>query len=276
VGIRWRLLPRRHNAAVCTVVWTLVAFSGCATLEPDCSVVQTLPSLAHRGGLVFIADGAGDFRGTSQAVQKARAAEKLPLNLETFVWSHGYLRIFADQLDQSHARKQGQILAERVIACRQAYPDTAIYLLGHSAGCAVVLAAAEDLPPGSLERVILLAPSVPADYDIRPALKAVRESLDVFCSSQDVGYLRIGVWLSTLTNGRCHLAAGRTGFLPISKSADDARAYDKLRQHPWKPSLAWTGNLGGHYGCYQQGYLRAFVLPLLSTKRAEEQKSETR
>jgi pimeloyl-ACP methyl ester carboxylesterase len=142
-----------------------------------------------------------------------------------------------------------------------------IYLVGHSAGCAVVLAAAEALPPDSLDRILLFAPSVPADYDLRPALRSVSQGLDVFCSAQDGWYLKIGLWLTAVTRGRCRVAAGCTGFRPLSESAEDAQAYAKLFHHPWGPRLAWTGHEGGHFGYYQPGYLTGIVLPLLAVER---------
>ena len=49
--------------------------------------------------------------------------------------------------------------------------------------------------------------------------------------------------------------------------SEDVACYAKLRHYPWEPRLAWTGHEGGHFGCYQPGYLRAFVLPLLTRRR---------
>ena len=69
-------------------------------------------------------------------------------------------------------------------AYRQAYPGRKVYLVGHSAGCAVVLAAAERLPTDSVDRLILLAPSVCVTYDLRPALRTVRCGIDVFYSDR--------------------------------------------------------------------------------------------
>jgi pimeloyl-ACP methyl ester carboxylesterase len=224
--------------------------------------------VSRPGGLVFVADGAGDFRATSQALRQAITEEELPLTLETFLWSHGYLRIIADQTDLPYTRLQGHRLAGRVRDCRVLYPDTPIYLVGHSAGAAVVLAAAEALPPGYLDRVILLSPSTPADYDLRGALRAVRTGIDVFHSPADGWYLRCGVFLTGLVRGRLSAPSGRGGFEPAVCSAEDAASYAKLHQYPWGPWLSWTGHEGGHFGCYQQGYLRAFVIPLLATERS--------
>ena len=142
-------------------------------------------------------------------------------------------------------------------------PNQAIYLVGHSAGCAVVLVAMEGLPPGSVERVILLAPAVSADYDLRPALAGVRQTIDVFCSERDWAALRLGTGIIGTTDRHWTAPAGRVGFRTPEPGSP---LYAKLRQHPWHPSVAWTGNRGGHYDSYKPAYLRAYVLPLLAVK----------
>jgi len=93
------------------------------------------------------------------------------LLIETVLWSHGYGRYVTDHLDHANHLVQGARLAAEVIAYRQAYPGRKVHLVGHSAGCAVVLSAAERLPTGAVDDVILLAPSVWVSYDLRPALR---------------------------------------------------------------------------------------------------------
>src|SRR5262249_1730441 len=111
--------------------------------------------------------------------------------------------------------------------------------------------------------IILLAPSVPSGYDLRPALRSTRRGVVVFCSHYADWYLRVGLALTNTLCGRRFIAAGTVGFCPIIQSPGDAAGYAKLVHYPWSPLLAWTGHEGGHFGCYQQGYLRTFVLPLL-------------
>src|SRR5947207_1011475 len=107
-----------------------------------------------------------------------------------------------------------------------------------------------------------MAPSVSADYDLRPALLGVRDGLDVFCSARDWGYLGIGTALVGTSDRHWSAAGGRVGFRPRVERPEDVALYGRLRQHPWDPCLAWTGNRGGHYGTYQPEYLCAYVLPL--------------
>jgi pimeloyl-ACP methyl ester carboxylesterase len=240
--------------------------TGCATCAQDAGTLAFAQPLDPSVGLVLVADGAGDFRATSQALRDEINAEKLPLRVETFVWSHGYLRIFADQLGQRYARRQGQRLARLIAGVHHTAPQQRIIAVAHSAGCAVVLEAAAKLPPNSVDRIVLLAPSVPTDFDLRPALRCVREEIDVFSSSHDRGYLRASDFFTSLARCRLCTAAGSTGFQPILQAAEDVALYQKLRGFPWEPRLTWTGHDGGHFGYYQQGYLRNFVLPLLTGK----------
>jgi pimeloyl-ACP methyl ester carboxylesterase len=221
------------------------------------------PCAAQPPALVFVANGSGDFRTVSRNLVQAAVEAGVPLQIETFVWSRGYLRYLADHIDHANHVAQGRRLAAVVAATRQAYPCRRICLVGHSAGCAVVLAAAEALPPDSVDRIVLLAPSVCVQYDLRPALRAARAGIDVFHSGSDRWILGLGMRLVGTADRRCCEAAGQCGFVPVLGCPGDAALYARLRQHPWDPIVQWSGNNGGHYGSNQAGYLRAYVLPLL-------------
>jgi pimeloyl-ACP methyl ester carboxylesterase len=214
-------------------------------------------------GVVFTLDGSGNFQGTSAALRQALAEQRVPIRQETVVWSHGFGRVLADQIDYAHARAEGLKLAARVAALRQSCPETAVFLVGHSAGCGVVLAAAEALPPQCVDSIVLLSPSVSADYDLRPALRSVRRYVDVFASERDLAVLGVGTGLVGTADRKWTAPGGRTGFCPQVATPEDAALYQKLRQHPWHPCLAWTGHTGGHYGAVQPTFMRAYVVPLL-------------
>ena len=72
----------------------------------------------------------------------------------------------------------------------------------------------------------------------------------------------MGVAMLGTANRHWEAAAGRVGFRPTIRCADDAPLYEKLHQFAWSSSLAYTGNKGGHYGAYQPGFLKVCVLPL--------------
>jgi pimeloyl-ACP methyl ester carboxylesterase len=217
-------------------------------------------------GVVFVANGSGDLRTASTKLSQVVAETSTPLQIETFVWSHGYLRFLADHLDHDNHLDQGRLLAEQVMEYRRACPDRRISLLGYSTGSAVVLAAAELLPKDSVDRIILLAPSVCASHDLRPALGTARDGIDVFYSNDDRIILGAGMKILGTAEGGCRQAAGQSGFKPVIVCPGDAALYSKLRQHEWDPVVAWTGNDGGHYGSNQPDFLRVYVLPLLVRK----------
>lgn len=238
--------------------------TGCGAAGCRTDLCRTIPpSVPYPMGVVFVANGSGDFRTVSTNLGRVVAETSTPLQIETVPWSHGFGRYVSDHLGHANHLQQGSRLGAEVTAYRQAYPDRKVYLIGHSAGCAVVLAAAERLPADSLDRIILLAPSVCVSYDLRPALLTVRCGIDVFYSDQDNVILGLGMLIVGTSDHCCRTAAGQYGFSPFSTCPADAALYAKLRQHPWDPVVAWSGHSGGHYGSNQAGFLRAYVLPLL-------------
>jgi hypothetical protein len=213
-------------------------------------------------GVAFVCDGVGDFGATTDALKSAFAECRVPLRVEEVQWSHGFLRVFSDQLDYPRIHRAAACLTCAVRRHLQAYPGSKVYLVGHSAGSAVTLLAAGQLPPDSVERIVLLAPAVSAYYDLRPALRCARRGVDAFVSERDRFYLGAVVAALGTTDRTGCPAAGRVGFEPVVGCPADALLYAKLRHHPWTPSVLWTGNRGGHFATYQPVYLRYYVLPL--------------
>ena len=241
----------------------LLLLTGCvgACYRPD--AYCPVPPAPHPVGVVFVANGSGDFRTVTRGLIQAVTETAAPLQIETCVWSRGYGRYVLDHVDHANHLNHAYPLAVQVAAYRRACPNRRIYLIGHSAGCAVVLAAAEMLPPDSVDRIILLAPSVCETYDLRPALHTARCGIDVFYSSKDRVILGVGMRIFGTADRRCRTAAGRYGFTPILACPADAALYGRLRQHPWDPVVEWTGHRGGHYGNNEAAFLRAYVVPLL-------------
>jgi pimeloyl-ACP methyl ester carboxylesterase len=238
--------------------------AGCLSAGYRAEVYRSAPPVPAPVAVAFVANGSGDFRTVSENLCQVVVETSAPLEVETIVWSHGYGRYVTDHLDHANHLAQGRCLAARVAAYRQAYPERRISLIGHSAGSAVVLAAAEMLPPGGVDRIVLLAPSVCETYDLRPALRNARCGIDVFYSDRDDVILGLGMLIVGTAEGGCRTAAGRCGFRPVLACPADTALYGKLRQHPWDPVVAWSGHDGGHYGSNQACFLRAYVLPLLT------------
>jgi pimeloyl-ACP methyl ester carboxylesterase len=199
-------------------------------------------------------------KGCSTAFSHANMLAGGPLDLMAFNWSHGYRRVLLDQIDAKHARTQGRRLAASILERNKKEPRRRVVLVAHSAGTVVALAAGDVLPPESLDRMILLAPSVSPDYDLRPSIAACREGIDVFCSKKDWFTLGLGMRVVGTADRRWEPAAGRKGFrVPCDETL--------LRQHFWSKELAWTGHTGGHHGMHAPAFLHTYVFPLIEPKR---------
>lgn len=251
----------RKARTVSLVLAALVALgaAGCARPRPEL-VVRTGP--VAKDGVLFVADGAGNFQATSRHVRAAVQAERLPLDVITFEWSHGNYRILADQIGYAYARAEGCRLARTIIRLRQDHPDTPIHLMGHSAGAMVVIAALESLPENTVDQAVLIASSVSSAYDIVPALRAVKGGLYNFYSPKDVGYLGVATGIVGNSDHRWGPSSGRFGFFSPPATPDEAQLLCKLHQRPWHPFDSRLGNFGGHYGDYQPKFLRKRVLPI--------------
>ena len=143
---------------------------------------------------MFMVEGAGGFEAATRRVVQTAAEAQLPIEVRRVRWTHGFCRVAADQMHMAHLLREGRKLADQVLLCRQEAPEQPIFLMGHSAGCGLVLVAAESLPPNTLERIVLLAPAVSAKHDLRPALRSSCRGIDVFTSNRDWGCLGLGGW----------------------------------------------------------------------------------
>lgn len=215
-------------------------------------------------GVVFCADGAGGYGYTTEALEYVLTEARAPLYVERVDWSHGRGRMTIDNCHWSNIREHATRLAARVGAVRTRYPHLRVYLVSHSAGSAVILEAARELPPGSVERIVVLAPSVSPSYDLRVPLVTSRQGIDAYTSQSDWFTLGLGMRVFGTTDRRWTAAAGKVGFRRPAPNTPEAALYARLREHPWDQEQAATGHKGGHYGSYAPGFLRAQVLPLLT------------
>lgn len=234
-----------------------------STSQPQ-RVTRYLPKQSE--GCIFVANGSGDSGSLTQNLSKALQASEANLQLETFDWSHGAGQSIIDHIDRENHDYQAKRLSEQLIRYSAASGNNKIYLAAHSTGCEIILSAMKHLPPGSVEKIALLSPSVPDTYDLRPALTASRQGIDSYNSVNDTFILGLGMAVISTTDPSSRTAAGINGFRIPQSTATDAMLYQKLRQHPWNAAAEKVGNNGGHYGSITVGFLRTFVLPNLLTR----------
>jgi pimeloyl-ACP methyl ester carboxylesterase len=150
-----------------------------------------------------------------------------------------------------------QKLAKTIAQWKAEHADGEVDLVGHSAGCGVILGALNILDDTKVNRVVLLAPSVSPTYDLDPAIEKIAGQLHVFYSDQDRLFLgwrtnHFGTYDRIKTR-----AAGNRGFVGDYSS-------EKLVQHSYQPQWRELGNDGGHFGTISEKFVREIVAPLLS------------
>ena len=234
-----------------------VCVPGCALVTRHAANAAPPPA----EGITFVADGSGDLRQVSDALAKVALDAHAPMRVQRVQWAHAKGAIFPDLYDSAHHQAQGKILAEQILAHRQANPESRICLIGYSSGASVALVACDHLPSGTLDRFVLLSASVSARHDLRHALQVSREGIDSFNSEWDAVCLVL--YAMGTGDGIGQSVAGRTGFVPVGDTPEDKQLYIGLRQHVWQGAARWGGHDGGHFGCFKEEFLRNQVLPLV-------------
>jgi hypothetical protein len=212
-------------------------------------------------GIVFVADGAAGQGLLVDRLNELVNNPGLPLNVQQVYWST--LNEPTDFQSQYNFAVTGKQLAGRIMEMRRTCPTQKIYLVGYGAGTTVILKAAEQLPPNSVTRIILLAPSVCCSYDLRPALNSSCEGIDSFYSPNDeILRLAIRKYGTTDVGVRgATSAAGLSGFHVMNGTPQDQALYAKLRQHRLVESPDRQIH-SGHLGYMNPNFLRTRVVSI--------------
>jgi hypothetical protein len=248
----FRSPPARCHLLLCGLLLSATAAPG--------QVVSPAPPSRR---VVVVVDGSAGLREMAGDLCKAVVEACPDLEVWSFPWSHGHGRLFADLWHHSHHRAKGKELADLLLHQRRTCPSGKIYIVCHSAGAAVVLAAAGCLPPHTIDRIVLLAPAVSPEYDLRPALCCSREGIDSFYSSRDL-ISRLMCLVGT-ADGHWQCSAGCVGFTPVGDGWAEEGLYRNLRQYAWQKEMAEASHHGGHFGCTQLDFFRCYVIPLLNS-----------
>jgi pimeloyl-ACP methyl ester carboxylesterase len=181
-----------------------------------------------------------------------------------FVWTHGWGQVFRDLQDTPHLTCKADELAALIVQYREQEPDRPVYLLAKSGGAGLALLAAGQLPPGTLERIVLLSAAVSPGYDLRPALRATRGEIVSFYSCLDRVILGAGTRIFGTVDRVYSPGAGMCGFEPPPDLDDEGAAlYRRVVQIHWKPSMLLQGYAGMHSGNSYPLFLLGQVAPWL-------------
>jgi len=208
--------------------------------------------------IVFVANGAGGGETCSENLRQASADLHAGIKVIKLGWSRqGTVK--GDNADREAHLRAARRLAQRFECLRSECPHSRFVFVGYSAGSRIVLAAAEQLPPGSLDRIVLLGASVSTYYDLQPALAASCGGIDNFFSHDDSVLDMVQSMYGT-TDGRKGPMAGLVGFrYPPGMICPD---YCNLRQYRWTSKY---GGDGDHYYWVSGIFLCRTLVPLLQT-----------
>jgi pimeloyl-ACP methyl ester carboxylesterase len=205
----------------------------------SCHVARSAESVnGAKPGVVFVVGGVGGVDPLQSWAQVALPLAGMPHEVRVFEWTHGKFRYLRDLQDTRYLKDKAAELAAQVLAVKEDDPSRPVFLMGHSAGAALVLEAAGDLPPGTLDRVILLSAAVSPGYDLRPALRATRGEVVSFNSPLDCFMLSFGTSFFGTVDRYYVNAAGMEGFkAPDDLDEEGRRLYGRLVQSAWSAEM---------------------------------------
>jgi hypothetical protein len=256
-------MMRKSVAITVVLVFFCRAISAAPPDEPKQKPVKTVHP-ASPSGLVYVVEGVGGLDCVGAAARHALPRAGIDHEIRDYTWTHGWGKLFRDLQDYRYLQAKALDLAEKVMEYKKEHPERPIYLIGKSGGAGLVLAAAEHLPPQTLERIILLSAAVSADYDLRPALQATRHEIVSFYSIHDHFILGWGTSEFGTIDRVYGPSAGLRGFIVPDKLAEpDRLLYGRLVQVAWKPEMILEGHFGTHMGTSMPGFVGKEVSPWL-------------
>jgi hypothetical protein len=217
--------------------------------------------VAAAGDVLFVVPGAGGYApGYARMIEALRSGGVKSVQLVD--WGSP---VFVLNLQDRGIHERAEQKLRAAIDDRHArFPGARIDLLGHSAGCGVILGALAKLEAEPrIGSVVLLAPSVSPTYELAPALAHLDGKLHVFYSERDTLWLK---WrtghFGTYDNLRTP-AAGNLGFQNTEQLPPALRG--KLEQYRYDAAWRPMGNDGGHFGPVAPHFAAQVVAPLLLT-----------
>lgn len=218
------------------------------------------PEPAGPRGVVFVVGGIGGFDLLNASAHAAFPKAGVPHEIRDFVWTHGKGKFFKDLQDLRYLLHKATELADQIREYKQEYPDRPVYLLGKSGGAGLVLAAAEQLPPNTLERIVLLSAAVSPRHNLHVALQSASKGIVSFYSPLDQLILGWGTKQFGTEDRYYGASAGLRGFqVPPLRDDEERDLYNRLIQIPWHASMIFEGYVGNHIGTSMPLFLSAEV-----------------
>jgi hypothetical protein len=254
---------QKHTLLVILVVMATLGLGAAQTPQGSAAPTKK-PAQLEKPGVIFIVGGVGgiDLVGFVSRWTLPRAGVRH--EIREYVWTHGKGHLFRDLQDTQHCIQKADELAQEVRKIKKADPNRPVFLMGKSGGAGLVLAAAEQLPPETLERIVLLSAAVSPGYDLRPALRATKHEIVSFYSPHDKLVLGWGTsQFGTIDRYYGESAGLRRFAVPVKLSPAERELYARLIQIPWHPAMILEGHPGSHIGTSMPAFVSKEVAPWL-------------
>jgi pimeloyl-ACP methyl ester carboxylesterase len=234
------------------------AISGLGLLSAGCAGTATIAP--QRPDTVVVVPGLGGDGGVyAQVVYALRDAGSRDC-LKIFDWGYGWGLFFVTISSDGLHRDTEQRLVEAVAQWRAEHPGSRIVLIGHSAGAGVILGTLARLGGDTtVGQIILLAPAVSPEYDLRPALKHA-SVIHVFYCRDDIFWEGIGPTIFGGYDGVHGSGAGRLGFSLVHLTEAEKQ---KVVQHPYQAAWKSLDYDGGHFNSLSAPFIAKVIKPLI-------------
>jgi pimeloyl-ACP methyl ester carboxylesterase len=178
-------------------------------------------------------------------------------------WGSTFPVFFISISSQTWHKNAERHLADQILFWRADHPNSRIALIAHSAGAGVVAGALAQLPDDvRIGPVILLAPALSPNFDLRPMLRHAT-IVHVFFSPDDSFWQGLGPTIFGNYDRVHSSGAGRVGFtLADLNASETARIVQYRYQSTWKS----LGNDGGHYGWMAEPFVATVLKPLIDAQ----------
>jgi pimeloyl-ACP methyl ester carboxylesterase len=197
----------------------------------------------------------------------------VPGGLEIYDWTVGGASTWLLNLRwTSHNEKEAARIALKIKNYQDMYPGRPVSIIGHSGGGGMAVLALEHLAPEhKIDSVILLAPALTPDYDLRKALTRTRSGIWNYYSKYDVGFLQVGTYTFGNMDGGHARAAGAVGFVkPWGMDRHGHEVYDRLlHQQEFTPQMAESGHYGLHTTWAKRAFVSKWLAPIVRTSYTE-------
>jgi hypothetical protein len=254
-------------------------------------------------GLVIVLPGICGRLWVTESIAGGLAQGGVEQAVEIYDWTYQgrFFPLYNLSAIQRNHRVASDIV-EHVREYRREHPGRPVTLVGYSGGGPLAIWAAEAMPEGGLDGVVLLSTPLVPQYDLTEVLERSAKGIVSFHSNRDVLFLAVGTMVFGTMDQQHTVSAGNVGFvapdagaasLTLEKptvaicspeeqaqAAAGARAgggvvcvpapYERLYQICWRPEMEELGYDGSHLTIGSRAFVAQYVAPLVRARAWDE------